>query len=509
MSMQAWRVPVLTAAEMRAWDERAIRRGGVPERVLMETAGRAAARLVHARYPEGRVVAAVGGGNNGGDALVLLRTLRAWGREVAAVRAGEEGGRGELMHGWEIEQLPPSEAERAFSGATVLVDGLLGTGSSGAPRPPLAALIRALNDAGPPIVALDGPSGLDFTTGAAPGEVVRADLTVTFGAPKRGLLLHPGRVHAGRIVAVEIGFPPLGSAEAGAELVTHAWAREHLPAVPASAHKGVTGRVAVVAGRAGMGGAAILCGMGALRAGAGMVQIVTAVDNRSAVHAALPEALFAARGEAAEREAIAAADALVVGPAMGTDAGSVELLRAVLAECPAPVVLDADALTLLAREPGLLPEAARVRVLLTPHPAEAARLLETETGEIVRDPFAAAERLAERYGCAVLLKGAPSLVAAGGERTLVGVAGHSGVATGGMGDTMAGATGALLARDTDPRTAGALALWFCGRAAELAGRGRGLLPRDVAEALPQALQEPLRPRAAGWPEVLLDLAPAR
>jgi ADP-dependent NAD(P)H-hydrate dehydratase / NAD(P)H-hydrate epimerase len=513
--MSRWHpaVPLLTAAEMRAWDERAIRGMGVAEAVLMESAGRAAARLIHALHPRGRVVAAVGGGNNGGDALVVLRALRSWGREVAVILAPGVDPRRELLHGWELPVVDAgdqTEVSRYLDGADVVVDGLLGTGSSGAPRPPLAELIAAIAARDAPVVALDGPSGVDFTTGRIEGQAIRARETITFGGPKRGLLLHPGREHVGRLLVVEIGFPPLDEEGASAAVVTPAWARAHLPVRGAAAHKASVGKVAVVAGRGGMAGAAVMCAMGALRAGAGVVRVVTGEESRVVIQATIPEALFQRREDGERtREAVAGCDAMVLGPAMGTDDDSARLLHDLLRGSDLPAVLDADALTLVAGDPTLLPSGTAERWLLTPHPLEAARLLGCDTAEILRDPFGSAAEVAERFGCAVLLKGSPSLIAAPGQPTLVTVTGHSGVATGGMGDTLSGAAGALLGEGADPRTAGALALHFCGRAAEIAGRGRGLLPRDVAEALPDALLEAPEPRSPERPEVLLDLPSPR
>ncbi|HWK90273.1 MAG TPA: NAD(P)H-hydrate dehydratase [Longimicrobium sp.] len=504
----AARVPVLTSDEMRGWDERAIQRRGVPERVLMESAGRAAAAVVQRLFPGGRVVAAVGSGNNGGDAMVVLRTLRAWGRDVAAVQVGRTPPDAALLHGWELPTISPDDAADAFRGAGVIVDGLLGTGSSGPPRDAYAAAIAAIHAAVRPVVALDGPSGIDLTTGAAPGEAVRADVTVTFGAPKRGLLLFPGRAHAGRIVAVEIGFPPLVDAEATARLVTPAWAHAMLPPVPANAHKGVMGRVFVVAGRHGMAGACVLAGMGALRAGAGMLYLCSAHENREILQTRVPEALFVDRG-ALDTATVASADAIVAGPGMGTDNAALQDLRLLARSGDGPLLLDADAVTLLARNPSFRDDIARP-LLLTPHPGEMARLLARTTGDVTADPFAAAREAAERFRCTVLLKGTPSLVAAPGRPTLVNATGHSGIATGGNGDVLSGIAGAFLALGIDAQEAAAAALYFAGRAAEIAGRGRGLLPRDVIESLPVAmLEEPAGENALGVAEVVLDLAVAR
>jgi ADP-dependent NAD(P)H-hydrate dehydratase / NAD(P)H-hydrate epimerase len=497
---------VLTAREMVAWDRLAMEGFDVAERVLVESAGRAAAAVVARLYPDGRVLCVSGAGNNGADGVVLARTLAAWGRDVSVVAVGSRAPDAALAHGWPLPLAGAEGLGAALAGADVVVDALLGTGARGAPRGAVEEAIRAIGGAGGPVVALDLPSGVDATTGGVEGEAVRAATTITFGAPKRGLLLFPGRTRAGRIVVVEIGLPPL--ADADAWLVTHRWAREVLPAVAPDAHKGRTGTVAIVAGRHGMAGACVLAGWGTLRAGAGMARLCSAAGNREILQAALPEALFVER-DAGVEAIVQGAAALVAGPAMGTDAAAGALLGSLLEHGGLPAVLDADAITLVGADPSLL-GAERSRLLLTPHPGEMARLLGCSTADVTADPFAAAREAAERHGCAVLLKGAPSLVAAPGLPLLVSVTGHSGLATGGNGDVLAGVAGAFLARGMPPREAAGAALWFAGRAAELAGRGRGLLPRDVAAALPAALlEEPATGPRPRLPGILLDLPAAR
>jgi NAD(P)H-hydrate epimerase len=215
--------------------------------------------------------------------------------------------------------------------------------------------------------------------------------------------------------------------------------------------------------------------------------LVAPEANRRIIQTAIPEALFEDR-DAVEDDVFANADAIVAGPGMGTDDAALALLRKLVSAADCPLLLDADATTLLAAHPALRDD-IRQPLLLTPHPGEAPRLLGRPAKEITADPFAAAAEIARRYRCAALLKGAPSLVASTGEPVLVSVSGHSGIATGGMGDTLSGATGAFLALCRDPHVAAGLGLWYSGRSAELVGRGRGLLPRDVAKYIAAALLE--------------------
>jgi len=510
-------VPASTAAEAVELDRRAIEDLGVPQSVLMESAGRSAAAVLQRLFPDGPVVGLVGAGNNGGDALVLLRTLRAWGRDARAVVVADRPAEDPLLHGWPL----PVTADAGLSdeawapllaSAAVLVDGVLGTGVRGAPRERQARAIRHVNASGRPVLALDVPSGIDATTGAVPGEAVEADVTVALGAPKLGSLLHPARARVGRLVAVEIGFPSWEPGEAGALVITPAWARARLPRRASDTHKKAVGSVLVLAGQPGMAGAAILAAQAAFRAGAGLVRVGSAPENREAVQAALPEAIYVdgsdVRGVAG---ALAASDAVAAGPGLGTGALARSLLAAV-AEGPAlPTVLDADALNLAAAGSLDLRALARARpLLLTPHPGEMGRLLAERDPDRGSGPAARARAAAERFGCAVLLKGSPSLVAAPGEPLLLDAQGTSDLAVAGMGDTLTGVCVALLGQGLGPRDAGAVSLFLSGRAARLAGRGAGLVPGDVVRWLPEALAE--RGPAVSdldLPFVTFDADPAR
>jgi NAD(P)H-hydrate epimerase len=487
-------VAVLTAAEAAAWDREAEARIGVPERVLIENAARSAALVVERLFPRGRVVAAVGSGNNGADALVLLRTLAAWGRDVGYVAVGSRPPDPALAHGYPLPLLPREDLPSAFAAGDVLVDGILGTGSSGAPRGGAQEAIRALNASGRPIVAMDLPSGVDPTSGAVPGDAVSATATLTFGWPKQGLLFFPARGYCGRLIALEIGFPPLPpERRPSGELLTPGWAAANLPKRAPNAYKGAAGRVLVVAGREGMAGAALVAAHAALRAGAGYLWLASVAGNRVPLQGALPEAIFLDRADDdALRPALEGADALLIGPGIGLDEGARTLLFRLLEEGEGkPALVDADALTLLSREKGALERlASRRAIVLTPHPGEMERLTGRAIREITADPVGEAREFADRVGCVVVLKGMPSVVAAPEHPVLINTVGSSDLAKAGMGDQLAGVSAAFLAAGADARTAAGLALYYAGRAADLAGRGRALSPRDVSDHLDRALADP-------------------
>ena len=500
-------VALLTADEAAALDRRA-QEAGTPERALMENAGRAAAQVIQRLYPRGRVVAVVGSGNNGGDAMVALRSLRHWGRDVAWVPVGSSDPDAALSAGLELPRLELDDAGPALAGAGVIVDGILGTGVTGAPREPAATAIRRMNEAGPPIVALDIPSGVDPTTGGVPGVAVDADATIMFGWPKAGGLFQPGRQRCGRILAVEIGFPPLRDDEYGAALITPDWARARLPYRPPDAHKNSVGRVVIAAGRKGMAGAAVIAGYSAMRAGAGYARIVSDEANRTILQGAVPAALFVDRADpGAVRAAVEEADAVLIGPAIGTGDAGTGLLAAVLGRLgDRGVVLDADALTILAEQDGLGELGGAT--LITPHPGEMARLTDRTIAEIQADPIGVARDFADRHGVTVLLKGAPSVVAAPGMPVLVSAVGSSDLATAAMGDQLGGLAAAFLAAGATPAHAAGLALLYGGRAAELAGRGRALTPTVVADHMHAAFDDPgPSVSSTGLPFVRFDQPP--
>jgi NAD(P)H-hydrate epimerase len=477
------RLPLPRALEMADIDRRAREEHGIPERLLMESAGRAIALVVQHLYPEGKVVAAVGSGHNGGDAYIALRTLQSWGREVLAIQAGSQPPDPALAHRWAVPVESTDASDIAFCTADVVLDGILGTGTTGAPHERAARLIDVMNKSRASRVAVDGPSGIDFSTGAVAGACFRADTSITLGYPKTGLLFQPGRSRCGR---------------------------ELRPRRSPDAHKGDAGYLLIAAGRSGMAGAAVLAARGALAMGAGIVRIASDGANRRICQSAVPEAIFVdIDDEGAMSEAGEWAHAVVVGPGFGRDKRAQIRLGRVL-ECTGaePMLIDADGLNLYAGRSEELAEVAKTRPLaITPHPGEMARLLGVNTEGIRRDPVAVAATAAQQLRAAVLLKGAPSVIALSHEPVLVSSAASSAAASGGSGDVLSGACGAMLAARMPRREALGVGLFYCSRAAML-GPPIGRSSLQLVDGLVDAMENP-GAESPILPSVLFDQPPPR
>jgi NAD(P)H-hydrate epimerase len=502
-------VRVTDAAEAAAAD-RAAMDAGIPSRALMQRAGAAAAAEIARRWPgrlAGGVAVFAGTGNNGGDAWVVARALATAGVPVRVHAPAEPrtaDAAAERRLALEVVGTDPLRGDER-----IVVDGVLGTGATGAPRGAPAeaiARMRVLRAGGARVAALDVPSGLDASTGAATGALI-ADLTLTFGSVKRGLLVN--RAHAGRVVVLDIGLPA-DAAVSAPTLVTRTWVRCHVPPIAADAHKGTRRKIAIVGGALGMAGASVLAARAALASGAGMVRAIVAPDSLAAVQAAMPEAL-AARWPEREEELDALlngwADSVLVGPGLGQSDAAHMLLDWVLRRWRGPLVLDADGLNLLARNlASWRPRLTGRPVLLTPHPAEFARLAGGDVASVLAARFDVGAKLAGQLDAAVLLKGTPTVLSAPDGTRMVSAAGTPALATAGSGDLLGGIAVTLLAQTGDALTAGACAAWAHGRAAERATparRVRGVTLASVMAALPRVWHEPRtsRPR----PPVLVAL----
>jgi NAD(P)H-hydrate epimerase len=461
--------PLVTAAEIRAAEQA---HPGYPESMaeLMERAGEAVARLVLERFP-GRVAVVCGRGSNGGDGRVAARLLREAGREVTVVeQPGELGGRGEL--------------ERP----DVVVDALFGTGFRDAPREDAARLIEEMNGCGAPVVAVDVPSGVDGSTGEAPGAAVRAAATVTMEAVKVGLAVAPGRFHAGAVHVAPIGLALTGHANG----LVPASVVDAVPRKARETNKYRAGAVLVVGGSRGLSGAPSLTAEAAFRADAGYVTVAAPASVLPVLEVRLLEAVKRGLPEDAEGrllpralpellELAGRAGAVAIGPGLGRSDGTRELVRRLLEELDVPVVVDADGLW------ELEPFERRAPTVLTPHAGELGRLLGESSDRIDAHRLDAVTRAAERFGCVCLLKGSDTLVAAPGAGVLVSAFGTPALATAGTGDVLTGIVAAFLAKGMEAQLAAAAAAAVHGLAARLHEPSVGLVAGDLLATIPRAL----------------------
>jgi len=486
-------VEVYSAATVRAMDRRAIE-SGIPGYTLMQRAGEAALADLRRHWPAARSVTVLcGSGNNAGDGYVLARLARAegFGVRVVAVSAPDrlagDAARAHADFAAHGGQAGPFAAA-AFEGAELIVDALLGTGLDRAVEGACAEAIACLNRQAAPVLALDIPSGIDGTTGAVRGAAVHATRTIAFLALKSGYFLGEAPDHVGTLGYAGLGVPP-EVLDAGTPVLRRIDGRVAARALPPrrrSAHKGDHGRVLVVGGHA-MPGAARLAGEAALRSGAGLVTVATAEAGRQAIVAARPELIACATTSSGALERLAAAaDAVAVGPGMGTGAEAAAAFAAI-ADAGRPLVVDADALTLLAAGPR-----RSDAWILTPHPGEAARLLGSSVVEVQRDRLAAARAVAERFGGVCVLKGANTLVAGSGPVTGVCDRGNPGMATAGSGDVLTGVVAALLAATGDPGLAAAAGVFLHAEAGDRAARAgmRGMIAGDILAELRGVMNSP-------------------
>ena len=507
---------VVDAAGAQAADRAAIA-AGIPARALMQRAGAAAAAEIVRRFPDdfaAGVVVATGAGNNGGDGWVAAAALHAVGiavRVVECLPARSADARAERDAAIASGVPHSDDVGHLFAGAErIAVDAILGTGLradgplEGATAKAVASLIGRQHLQATRIVALDVPSGMDATSGYDVG-ALRCALTLAFGTLKRCHVVSRGG--CGEVVVLDIGLGMHVDASRGATLATSAWFRASLPAIPAEAHKGTRKKIVIVGGAAGMAGATIMAARAALRSGAGLVKCLVAPESLRAVQEAEPSALAAPWPHddvALQAEVTDWADALLVGPGLGR-AGARVLVERLLRASAGPVVLDADALNAFEGDAAALkPLLAGRPALLTPHPAECARLASRTVDDVLDERFALPARLAAEAGAAILLKGVPTVIAAPSGETMVVAEGTPMLATGGAGDLLGGIAVTLLAQTGDAARSAALAAYAHGRAAWLVSARdvRGYTLDDVLLALPVVWSLPAAPLR---PPVLAEL----
>jgi ADP-dependent NAD(P)H-hydrate dehydratase / NAD(P)H-hydrate epimerase len=470
----------------------------LPPGTLMDRAATGLAATCARMLPKvygSHVVLLVGSGDNGGDALFAGALLARRGAVVSAVLLGSTAHAGGLAAlqaaGGRVAGggVAGTDVARAMADADLVIDGIVGIGGKGGLRDDAVAAVGLI----PPdafVVAVDVPSGVDADTGEVEGDAIRADVTVTFGTWKPGLLVDPGAEHAGAVQLVDIGLGPLLPTASITALQAHD-VGGLLPAAGAESDKYSRGVVGVVAGSATYTGAALLATGGALRAGAGMVRFASVAHAAELVRARWPEAVVTVLSDGADADVLAAGrvQAWVVGPGIGTDAFAEKLVAQVLST-DLPVVVDADALTIVARNPSLVATRSAPTVL-TPHAGELTRLLGRKSdarADVEARRLEHARAAAQRLHATVLLKGSTTVVCGPDGLTRVNSNGTAWLATAGSGDVLSGITGALLAGGLSALDAASCAAYLHGAAGRLAAQGAPITADDIVECLPAAIR---------------------
>ncbi len=509
------------AEEIRRLDRIAIEDYRIPGLILMENAGAGTVKAMEEHFGEldGRTVAiVVGPGNNGGDGLVIARhLLQRGGLPLVFLLVKPEKFKGEaaanlvIVGNLEIPLFIVDDREKIKSlinclpDCDLIVDAIFGTGLTRKPAGHFFTAIETINSACCPVVSVDLPSGLNSDTGQLVGTGVRAALTTTYGLAKPGLFLGHGPEHTGALAIIDIGLPARALVDANlqTELLEADSVKTWLPPRPISSHKGSFGHLLVVAGSHGMSGAALLCARGALRAGAGLVSLVAPERLQAIFATALPEAMTiplmtanAGHVTPGDLRSILSAtrgkSAAVLGPGLGQDKGTGEVVAELYHQLEIPLVVDADGLNLLATRGTDLNNAPAPRIL-TPHPGEMSRLTGISVAKIQADRLNIAREFATGNNIFLVLKGNGTVVASPDGSLAINATGNSLLATGGSGDVLAGLIGGLLAQGLSPRKSAGLAVFIHGRAAdrrlELDQLNCGLLVSELADQVPSVMAE--------------------
>ena len=495
-----WLDPLPDAEAMRATDRWAIEELRIGSLDLMERAGAGLALLTDRVVPRGPVVIVCGKGNNGGDGFVAGRLLRGMGRQVhvelLAAPDEHRGDAAENLRRLEGEHQP--FAPGALDGAAVIVDAILGTGSSGEPREDARRAIEAIGAAGVPVVACDVPSGVDASTGAVAGAAVRAVATATFAAAMPGHWIAPGKAHRGDLEVVDIGIPAGAPVTPDVGIITDG-VHALVPGRDAPGTKFTSGHVLVAGGSRGLTGAPCLAADAAMRAGAGYVTACVPASLEAIFETRLLEVMTRALPDddgalvpAGVNDVLDAAGrggALVLGPGAGKSDGAFAFVRSLAARAPVALLLDADGLN--AHAGALAGLAARdAPTVLTPHAGELGRLLDVPSDDVAAQRLACARTAAQRSGAIVVLKGDDTIVAAPDGRAAVNTLSAPALATAGTGDVLSGVIAALLAKDLDPFAAACAGVHRHAAAGRLAAEEHGpggVIARDVIAALPRAI----------------------
>ncbi len=498
---------------MQEIDRAAIKGLGLPGPVLMERAGVATARAIMDRYSQlKKALVLCGPGNNGGDGLVIARELHNAGYTVKALVLGSKSRLSpdcalqySIVKKLGLTITFNSRFTTRDTHGAVLVDAIFGTGLNKKVSGSAVTMIKNINASRSPVISVDIASGIRADTGQVLGNAVKAEMTVTFGLPKRGHFLEPGAGHTGHLIVEDIGFPRALYEKADCHVPEQDEMSALLPERPLNSHKGDFGHVLVLAGSRGKTGAAFMASGACLRAGAGLVTLGgpetldTAYQKRvtEQMYLPLPDTGNGALSEKALEPVLSfinkragRSTVLAMGPGMGVEPGTVKLVKLLIGRSPAPMVLDADALNALeGRGPSILRK-TKVPLVITPHPGEFSRISGMAIKDIQADRIGAAQSFAKKTGASVLLKGAPTVVALPDGQSYINPTGNPGLAKAGSGDVLTGIVAALLAQGLSAGNSAVLGAYLHGLAADIAvtdgSSARSLIASDIIETLPDA-----------------------
>ena len=508
---------VVTTAEIRTIEQRAIEEYGIPSVVLMENAGREATRQIQrilGNVYNKKVAIFAGKGNNGGDGYVVARHLSNQGAKVKVFLIGSKAAvTGDALINLQIitamgidvnEVVHDGDWDKikiAMTFTDCLIDALVGTGFTDQLYGNMAQVVESINKTNKIVISIDVPSGVDADTGQIRGTAVKAQHTITFSLPKQGLLLYPGASYAGDISVVDIGIPHVLLTDDGIKqnMITSAAVGEMFAKRSPEVHKGNCGRVLVVAGSKGLTGAAALTSAAAVRTGAGLVTLGIAESLHDIMEAKLTEVMTQPLAEVASgimgRDAISEikelschSDIVAIGPGLGRHADTLDAVRQVIADVEKPLVIDADALYALVNYTHILPEARAVPVL-TPHSGEMARLVGLTTDEVNQDRIYITRAAAIEWGSIVILKGPHTLVAFPDGEVYINSNGNAGMATGGTGDVLTGVIASLIGQGLSSHEAALVGVYIHGLAGDVVARSGmiGMIASDIIRALPAAI----------------------
>ena len=506
---------ICTPEQMQGIDRKAIDGLGIPGLELMENAGQSTYEMIVEYYGpmEGNRIAVVcGKGNNGGDGHVVARYLKEDGAHVeifllckkdAPKGDAEANLKKAIKLGIPVHEITDQNNFYVPDDALLIVDAIFGTGFSGDIKAPYNEIIRKINESDIPVVAVDAPSGLDGETGKVSSPTVKADLTVTFGLPKIGQVFYPGKSYCGSLEIVDIGFPAGLDDDINTYLIDSNEAAGLLPDRSPDSHKGDYGKLFVLAGSTGMTGAAAMASLSALRCGTGLVILGCPSSLNDVLENKLTEVMtkplpdvrkrgcLALRGMGEIRQQIEWADAVAIGPGIGTHHETVELIQRLTKQVEKPMVIDADGLNAIAKNRDLLKQ-HKGPLVISPHPGEFFRLSGVEISEIINNRIQLASSFGEKYNLTIILKGAPSIIAESSGKVYINYSGNEGMATAGSGDVLTGLIGGFLAQGLISTDSAVLATYLHGLAGDFAADeigSRGMIAGDILRRIPDALLE--------------------